>query len=555
MRAELVTELTVTRYAAFAEMAWLVRRPELGVVCYLARESGGTITPEIVAQALPGLGDVAARNVVRWCRSLDLCDKAGGLTRLGEEVAETEEAPVLERGVYDLWLTQHALLGSRILHAERLSSTRDGRYEDIEEPALLPDQGRDFTSVVDPGTRFLLRSFPANHRAPGALAIPTRARCTMTWTLDTQHGVNDVRLGGFLDVRSSERPVSAPPERVEIDLWGQMRQWAYGPLLEHGEWHSDTHQLAVAFDGLPEVEQESFERDVQIGAVDIPDYGHWDDVRLAGVPIGPATSKDADSWAMTRLDRRLRTGEVHRTRSDVRELFTELTEDTPLELFQPTLPGHSMLLDRYADSPDVFWRLAAPADLAPVPLSPQELAPMRVGAPVADQAPSITGAADVVRLLSYGWSMRTLLDRLTGGREVDRLLLVDRYVVGRNNLASLALFVTALAEQGSATVDVWTGNEVDDATIEEIRGITGRQPRRYRDVFGRTRHHDRYLVVVPDQGPAFGWQMSNSPLHARPHAGEPVPATPLRWHDLIAMRLSVEQLPEPMVSWASRGVA
>jgi hypothetical protein len=131
---------------------------------------------------------------------------------------------------------------------------------------------------------------------------------------------------------------------------------------------------------------------------------------------------------------------------------------------------------------------------------------------------------------------------------------VDRYVVGRKNLASLTLLVAALAEQGSATLDIWTGNDVDDATIEEIRSVTGRQPRRYRDVFGRTRHHDRYLIVVPANGSAFGWQMSNSPLHAEPHAGiEPVPATVLRWHDLIAVRLSVEQLPEPMAAWTGRG--
>ena len=53
MRCVLTTEIPVSRVAVFAEMAWMERRPELGLLCRTAREHGNRITTAVVQSALP----------------------------------------------------------------------------------------------------------------------------------------------------------------------------------------------------------------------------------------------------------------------------------------------------------------------------------------------------------------------------------------------------------------------------------------------------------------------------------------------------------------------
>jgi hypothetical protein len=72
MRCVLTAEILVSRVAVFAEMAWMERRPELGLLCRVARENGNRVTTAIVQSALPGLPDAGATNVLAWCRMLGL---------------------------------------------------------------------------------------------------------------------------------------------------------------------------------------------------------------------------------------------------------------------------------------------------------------------------------------------------------------------------------------------------------------------------------------------------------------------------------------------------
>ncbi|MGP3927933.1 hypothetical protein [Streptomyces sp. 8N616] len=556
MRTELTDEVPVSRFAAFAEMASLEQRPELGAICRAARTSGGRIAPSVVQQALPGLTDAGAANVVRWCCDLALCDRSGSLTGLGEVVADTDRAPVPEQGVYEMWVAGHPLLGSRLLHVERLTSSRDGRFPDTDAIPVEPDRNTAHPSVVDPQRRFVLRSFPSNHGRHGALRRESRAYCRVTWVLDWTHGphgASEVRLDGAIDTASGHRPIRHEPERMEIDLWRLADTWALGPLRAHGRWSAEDRRLAVPVARLSVPEQEAFAMTLDLGGVEVTGYGHWSSgAVLSDVPIGPATADDAQAWAMARLDRRLEGSGLRHTRVQVRGLFASVTEDTPLAAPGPILPDHDALLARYELAPEVFWRLAAPVDLAPTPVSQEELGPMSIEAGNRDYLVSTDYDSAVVRVpYRGGWSMRMLLDRLTGDEKPRRLLLVDKYVRGRDNLRSLELLVATLAELGSPALDVWTGNDTDDATAAHVERLTGHRPRRYRQVFGHSVNlHDRYLVVVPERGAPYGWQMTNSPLDARVDDGvEPSPVTPLRWRDLVAARLSVEQLHRPMAAW------
>jgi hypothetical protein len=148
--------------------------------------------------------------------------------------------------------------------------------------------------------------------------------------------------------------------------------------------------------------------------------------------------------------------------------------------------------------------------------------------------------------------MRTLVDRLLSGVAPRRVLLCDRYVRGGDNLDALVLLVAALRMTAhDVTVEVWTADEETD--FKKIKAITGTSPRSYREVFGRNPPHDRYLLVLPGQGQGFGWQMTNSPLHARADVKEASPETPLRWKDLAATRVSPDALEPRLRQWVARG--
>ena len=148
--------------------------------------------------------------------------------------------------------------------------------------------------------------------------------------------------------------------------------------------------------------------------------------------------------------------------------------------------------------------------------------------------------------------MRRLVDELMAGSTPRRVLLCDRYVRGDDNLDALSLLVSALrAAASSVAVDVWTGEE--EADFKKIQAITGTNPRSYREVFGRRQPHDRYMLILPQQGQGFGWHMTNSPLHARAHENGAGPETALRWKDLAATRVAADELESALRQWLSGG--
>lgn len=555
MRCVLTTEIPVSRVAVFAEMAWMERRPELGLLCRAARELGNRITTAVVQSALPGLPDAGANNVIAWCRMLGLCDGRGGLTALGEDVAESDDAPVPEQGVYGLWLVQHPVLGRRVLAVERLAANRDQRFESIEPLAVEPDRGTVFRSVLDGKGRFMVRDLPTNHGQPGGLIGDTRATCRLRWTLDFDQARDQWQLDGVIEApqgngKHALRSMHHDPESDGLDLWTLASTWSTGPLSSFGRWQAGDRRLAVAFDGLAESELDTFRKTLALRRVEIPGKGIYENVTLEDVPVGPASGQDAQRWAMARFDRHLSAKPGYRSRAEVREQFAQLTEDTPLETFAPTLPSHEDLLAQASKDPERFWSLAAPVDLSPFPAASDVLGPLRIGSPAPIVLPEPPG---VVRIpYRGGWSMRRLVERLLSGVAPRRVLLCDRYVRGDDNLDALKLLVAALrAAAPNVAVDVWTGDE--EADFKGIQAITGVAPRSYREVFGRSLPHDRYLLVLPGQGQGFGWQLSNSPIHARADVKGAGPETPLRWKDLAATRVSADELEPALRQWIAGG--
>lgn len=554
MRAVLSSQIPVERVAAFAEMAWMERRPELGLLCRAARKNRNRISAASIQMAMPGLGDAGLCNVLAWCRMLGLCDAQGDLTRLGEDVAESDEAPVPEQGVYGLWLAQHPVLGQRILQVERLQSSREHKFDQIVPLPFEPDRGVTFRSVLDPKERYLLRALPSNHGQPGCLRGTTQATCRLRWTLDFAGHKNQWQLEGVIEGPAGDlRPMQHPPESAVLDLDELAQRWGAGPLAAFGRWMAPEGRLAVAFRGLTDEEQDHFRKTLPLRQVEVQGQGSYSDVSLEDVPIGPASADDAQRWAGARLERHLLRHPAYRSRSEVRRLFAELMETTPLDRFKPVLPAHDAHLAEIspAQKPELFWSLAAPVDLAPHPVSRSELAAFPLDVPAVEAAPE---EPSVIRVpYRGGWSMRRIVERLLAGARPVRVLLCDRYVRGPENLASLRLLIQAVRQLNPASlIEIWT--EEEKADLKQLRALSGSAPRTYREVFGRSAPHDRYILIQPDSGDGFGWQMSNSPLEARADVEGAGPETPLRSRGLVAVRARAEELPERLGQWLRGGV-
>lgn len=373
MRATLTTPLALDVLTLFAEMAWLERRPELGALCRAVRDAG-RLSVEVVDSVLPGLTDAGRDNLASWCRMLGLVDGGHALTSLGHEVADTDDAPVPEQGVYDLVVTAHPLVGRRILEAQRTAAGRGPRFEDIGPLNQSPDQGVVFRSVLDPTQRFVLRDLPTNHGHPGRLVNGLNASCAITWTLDFDAGTDSWRMHGALPQGRSMATIRHEAESAELDLARLLEVWAEGPLEAHGTWADGV--LGVAAADLTDDERTSFRRALTLERVEIDGLGAWSDVQLEDVPIGPETDDDALAWGTALLLARLHAEPRPRTRPQLGELLESIVLDSPLAAWPAQVPSHTACLDA-VDAADpsrrTWWSLAAPVDLAPAPVPPTAL--------------------------------------------------------------------------------------------------------------------------------------------------------------------------------------
>jgi hypothetical protein len=369
MKVDLEIELPVERFAVLAELALLERRPELGILCRAARAGDGRITEERIAEILPGLGQGGVRNILAGCRHLGLCDDAHALTPLGLEAAESDEVPVPEQGVYDLWVAAHPLLGRRILHAERLAPQRGGDPSlPADELPIVPERERLFTSVLEPKLRLVLRDFPQNHPQLRCKRWPAPAPLALHWTWDMDAGQDRWELRGHLDLGTTQsREVAHGGESAGVDVWALFAELA-GGCLAAGTWDRQQRRLAVSDAGLTDGEQDSFCKRWDLAGAALARHGRFQRARLAAVPIGPATAADAARWARARFDRQLDGSTqalAYQTRAGVVGQWAGIVRDTPLAAFAPPVPAHEELL-RAAARPALFWSLAAPVDLAPV---------------------------------------------------------------------------------------------------------------------------------------------------------------------------------------------
>jgi len=553
MKCELVQPLVVHRFAAFAELAVYVRRPELEAMCKAAVEAGGTVTAEVIRKILPNATEAAARNIVDWCCEIGLCDRNGRLNEHGVQAAQSGEAPLIEQGVYALWGAEHPVLGNRVLHWDRVRIDRD---EDANPQPLpmVPARGQHWRSVVS-AQAFVLRDLPAGNAEP--LGLEDRAHgseCMFHWTIDFNAGVSRWHLSGHLRGGSRDPQLSIRPDAIDLacDLRALADRWLSGVEGTLGRWNCQERRLDVGFtEKADERMLSEFRTSVPLDEAEGPDGDVYSDVRIQDVPVGPASAADARRWMLWRLRRKL-ASPGYWSAENITAEYVAAVENTPLQVMT-TSPQASELAAECQRDRAMFWRVAAPMDLC-IP-SPE----VKAGS-----APNATRASEqspVVVRVGPGSTitMKQFVVQLLGGATPKRVLLCDKYVRGEYNLKALALLHKTLQSASPAAVlEVLTDRDPDDTRQEAtVRTVLGRAPQWYSDVFGRStadRPHDRYLLIGGG-ATRLAWQMSNSPLDARPSAnGTWTIDSPMRWRDLACSPVSPHELHFPAMSaWFTQG--
>ncbi|MFA4985583.1 MAG: hypothetical protein WC712_03270, partial [Candidatus Brocadiia bacterium] len=441
-----------------------------------------------------------------------------------------------------------------------LAPSKDGRFEDISDLPVEPEEERVFVSVINGKERFMLRPRRRTHGPLKGVLKRNKSRCLVKWTINFEANHNEWHLEGNLD---DVGQFQSSGHSAEINMEGLFADWARDHLSDQGRWDETCRRFLVPFGVLSPTEQDGFKKSYSVPRVRAGTFGEFEKVIITDVPIGPKNVADATKWANARLERRLaeaKQSAIYRSRNDVRRLFVELTESTPLEAVLPVLPSHDDIVERYRASPGVYWSLAAGVDLVPVEPTPEELSALTIG----QIPPAGQPRANTIRVpYRGGWSMAVLAARLLDGTIPRRVLLCDRYVMTPAQRVSLELLCRALCSvHATVTVDVVTQTEGQDksaiAAIEKIIGPNGKV-RGYHEIFGSARRnhpHARYLLVLPvdPTEQVFGWQMDNSPLDGCAEIGTPATCnTALRWRDFSAVRLHVDETPADLARWFTGG--
>jgi len=371
MKITLSHRILLYRFDAFAEIAPFEPRPELQWLC-AAADDDGVVRAEHLRDALPGLTEVGADNILAAARDLGLVGRDGHVTTLGIETASTGRAPVPELGVYRFAGYHDPLLGHGFATVARISATA-WHAADAMHNRPLRLQANEAIALPD-GRRIVYRNGGARATAEVCRLQPNvTVLATATVVHDEPVALELAATGpGSEDAAAL---VAHPPEAAVALRAGELRDRVLAEVTE-GAWQGTW--LAVAWTGITSEERTRFVRKkVAPPEPVIIDGVRWSITRIVDVPIGPDSDACAQMWADERFEARLAKTTGPLSRRTIADLYVEAVEDTVLAGFDIEAPAHDRIVAR-DDTPEWFWRTQAPVDLAPAPVSPERLTARRL---------------------------------------------------------------------------------------------------------------------------------------------------------------------------------
>lgn len=285
------------------------KRPELMPVLLRARERSQTSADDVAEHLFfeQRSRRVVAERLLRIAESYGLLaqnERRYTLTEAGVAALDSEQVFVPERGAWTIWASNDPLLDYPVLRVDPWSEPtafdelrgkdKEGHEREfVDVPRTLRESvGR--VGAPPGGGGALLR---IDELADKGEAAQPDSTLHLVWNVAEQK----MRLEGALRGARVSTVLDAPslsPESVWQRLLESEGLWS--------RWDRTRAALLVSFDETNDRERESLLRDLAIRTPALADLGKFDAVTIQDVPLHARTANDAGSWAVWRLQARLR---------------------------------------------------------------------------------------------------------------------------------------------------------------------------------------------------------------------------------------------------------
>lgn len=362
MKARLEAEVEIWDIGVFAELAVWETRPDLQLLCAAARDLDGYVDESIVEGVLPGLSPRARKNLLRHLEYIQLTDRNGALTALGQRCAASGTAPSWEQGAYFLLVATHPLFGSHVLEFRRAAGDgQDREFGNLEVvPSwLVPQRDRVFTSVFDTSRQFSIADFPSARGQDPVCRAWELPPGKLKWEIDLATGANRWVVEGQVGT-DQPKVFRFQPESVESrELVGLYTSW-------EPRWDAKRGLLAMSYDGrAASAGREDFRRSRTYKNKKVARFGTFEEVIVSDIPVGPATDDDARTWATALVISRLETADAYVSPEAWRFEWSGVVEGTPLAAGAGIAPNPSTLdqVNGKALPTRTRWLLSAASDI------------------------------------------------------------------------------------------------------------------------------------------------------------------------------------------------
>ncbi len=494
-----------------ADFASRQPRPELKHILRLAE--GGSVQTQTVVKRLK-VNPRAAFNILCECASLGLIDQQGAVTPEGQSFLNDEHGHVYapEHGCFNVLVCRHPSFGQVLLNIERTPENIDlADITDQHDIVLRPGD-----KALGKAGEFKFRDYLVKNRRGGLKSAKQwSARLSVELTSpDVKSAAGKIQWGPGAPTKDADALTLRTPPRA---LWeAALRQ--IPPAV--GTWKTKPHpHLAIPFQSAKPEEVTHFQR----SEIRCPgphqldsEEDEWSQFILRDVPVGPADEAEARAWVDTLFFRAVQAERTYLNLSEATELYQETAQRNPvLAALAPSYQHIATLRNAgQIDDRQTYWALLAPADLEDTQLTESSL---RVR------------PAERMSFLSF------LAKTVGTTSENTHFFLYDKFALRNPNWRNVPGFLEAC--QGVASNAKLTllyqpkrRSEVEKDGPDPKPCAAQATHKSCHEVFPQTQlPHDRYLFAVSERQ-VKAWQLSNSPLAAKPDHGAEVNAgTPLEW--------------------------
>lgn len=374
MEIKLQRPLKIHRFRVKGTIAKAEKRPEIHSILLMAQNQHGFVSARDVSNdLLGGRPETVGKRLLNLCVDYELLKFDKGnyvLTPKGTSAINQQQIFVPEQGIWELWVTNDALLPTALLKIEPFKepSARNekqnakARNENIKtlpqwlHQRLINDSSLSPLVATGQEYRFIELAEKAEFVAN------VNADVKITW-ITPESAQTSLQFEGTVDGKKLDYRYQTLPKLAFSEIWQQMLR-QQGWWLQNNQsaeyWDFAQQTLRIPYKGLSETEQSTFLKDYKLSKPVISGFDDFDDTLIENIPIMPKDENAAGSWGFWLLDQKINnymlSGQLEKQQQNISALkqFAE---------FDLIFPEQQELAQELRNSnPKAYWHLQAPLD-------------------------------------------------------------------------------------------------------------------------------------------------------------------------------------------------